>query len=188
VAELTCELQATQELLQLQQEEAAQLTATAKPRSSSGDVPALSGMIVELRAAVIAAEQKAAAAGKQVGDSGCSKAGPALVVSSSLCSYLLTTGSLSRAYARLLLYTTYTVMIPPAYSSACCPGCYVFVQRDGILEVLLTEVQGSSQMDGMAQQMADSTVLEAAQLSTAALVGDQCASCVVALECARSRV
>jgi hypothetical protein len=66
VAELTRELEATQELLQLQQETAAQLAAAAKPPSGSGDVPALSGMIVELRAAVAAAEQKTAAAEKQV--------------------------------------------------------------------------------------------------------------------------
>jgi hypothetical protein len=67
VAELTQELQATQELLRLQQEAAAQLAEAAKPRSSSGDVPALSGLIVELRAAAAAAEEKAAAAEKQVG-------------------------------------------------------------------------------------------------------------------------
>lgn len=89
VAELTRELQATQELLQLQQEAAAQLAEAAKPPSGSGDVPALSGMIVELRAAVAAAEQKAAVAEKQVGHDSRSEAGSALPARSSLCSYLL---------------------------------------------------------------------------------------------------
>ncbi|WIA29047.1 hypothetical protein OEZ86_011560 [Tetradesmus obliquus] len=109
VAELTRELQATQELLQLQQEAAAQLAEAAKPPSGSGDVPALSGVIVELRAAVAAAEQKATVAEKQ---------------------------------------------------------------RDSILEVLLKVVQIASQLDEMAQHMADSKVVEAAQLSTAVLADD----------------
>jgi hypothetical protein len=44
------------------------------------------------------------------------------------------------------------------------------MQRDGILQVLLQEVQAASQQDDLQQHMADSKLVEAAQLSTAFLV------------------
>lgn len=68
VLELAQELEATQQLLQQQQEAAAaHATSLAKPRSSEHDVPALSNIIVDLRVMVAAMEQRAAAADKKVG-------------------------------------------------------------------------------------------------------------------------
>jgi hypothetical protein len=54
--------------------------------------------------------------------------------------------------------------------SACWHYCHVVLQRDGILAVLLKEVQVASQLEGMPQHMADAQVVEATQLCTATLV------------------